>query len=74
MLHFTDTNNITKEEKENTRRCLGFLSNKGLRIALEMSVASQPYKETQSRVQLTMTPVFFTDSPRGDRNPKYWLL
>lgn len=56
MLHFPDTNNI-KEEKENTKRCLRkFLNNKGLQIALDMSVAFQPCKDPELRVGLNRPP------------------
>lgn len=57
MFHFPDTNNTNKGRKRKHRGCLRFLSNKGLQIALEMSVAFQPYRETQGRAHLTPTPV-----------------
>lgn len=57
----------TKEEKIYTRmqRCLRrFLKNRGLQIALEVSVSFQSYKDLKPRLRSALTPSLFTDNQR----------
>lgn len=53
------------------QRCLRrFLKNRGLQIAVEMSVSFQSYKDLKLRVGLRSDPEFLHRLSKGERNPK----
>ena len=51
-----------------------FLKNKGLQIALEMSVAFQTYKDPELRLGLHSDPRFLYRLSKEDRSQKHQLL